>query len=93
MYCFVGWLNNPDAWPSFADLEVIMHNFINDPLRYILTVVSVLLKMCTTVIYTYTHSYQVDGALDNYDELPTTKLERKLSAITEDKVSTSFSLL
>jgi len=35
----VGWLINPDARPSFMELEVIVSDFLSDPLRYILTVV------------------------------------------------------
>ena len=37
----MGWLNNPNARPSFTELEAIMHNFIKDSSRYILTIVSV----------------------------------------------------
>ena len=35
-----GWLINPDARPSFTELEIIVSDFLSDPLRYILTVVS-----------------------------------------------------
>lgn len=30
---------NPDVRPSFTELEIIINDFLTDPLRYILTVV------------------------------------------------------
>ena len=37
--CYLGWLLDPEARPTFAELETMMEEFLSDPLRYILTVV------------------------------------------------------
>ena len=36
-----GWLLDPEARPTFEELEGRMNEFLSDPLRYILTVVSI----------------------------------------------------
>ena len=36
----VGWLSDPDARPSFTELETIIKDFQSNPNQYILTIVS-----------------------------------------------------
>ena len=38
---YTGWLLDPEARPTFDVLETRMNEFLSDPLRYILTVVSI----------------------------------------------------
>ena len=38
---YTGWLLDPEARPTFEELESRMNEFLSDPLRYILTVVSI----------------------------------------------------
>ena len=38
---YIGWLLDPEARPTFEELESRMNEFLSDPLRYILTVVSI----------------------------------------------------
>ena len=45
-----GWLLDPEARPSFEELETRMNEFLSDPLRYILTVV-IILKLFISIVY------------------------------------------
>ena len=68
-----GWLLDPEARPSFEDLETRMTEFLSDPLRYILTVVSIL-TLFIGIVYRHYCSvvdFKVDDRLETYANLPT----------------------
>lgn len=75
VYTYVGWLQEPDSRPPFTELVKKFEEFLDDPLRYVLTVtdgcVSDYGNLPSNILVigecTYENPFTRDGRLDTTD--------------------------